>query len=250
MHAEFSELVAPTQRVRRFTLPMRPGFGDCAPGGRMRLDAIAGWLQDVAFADVEDAGLAEVAAWVVRRTRIRVHRWPRFSERFRVTTYCSGLGRMWAERRTDILREGAGAPDVQTVSLWIHLDPIDWHPTTLTEGEIAAYGGAAPERRISARLRHPPLTEGERTAWTFRATELDIAAHINNAAYWQPLEQELLAGDEPEQLDVEIEYRKPALPGDKLVLRAGAHRWIVGEGGETHASIAVAGDSPSPPPAS
>ena len=51
-------------------------------------------------------------------------------------------------------------------------------------------------------------------------------------------------------IDVEIEYRKPALPGDKLVLRDGAHRWIVGEGGETHASIAVAGDSPSPPPAS
>jgi acyl-ACP thioesterase len=250
VHAEFSELVAPTHQGRQFSLPMRPGFGDCAPAGRMRLDAIAGWLQDVAFADVEDAGLAEVAAWVVRRTRIRVHRWPRFSERFAVTTYLSGLGRMWAERRTDLLRDGAATPDVEAVSLWIHLDPIDWHPTTVTDEEIAAYGGAAPERRISARLRHPPPTGGERTAWMFRATELDIAAHINNAAYWEPLEQELMAGEEPEQFDVEIEYRKPALPGEKLVLRDGAHRWIVGEGGETHASIALAGKGTGRPPAS
>ena len=251
VHAEFSELVAPTQRGRQFSLPMRPGFGDCAPAGRMRLDAIAGWLQDVAYADVEDAGLAQVAAWVVRRTRIRVHRFPRFGERFTVTTYCSGLGRMWAERRTDVLREGAAAAEVQAVSLWVHLDPVDWHPTMLTDGEIAAYGGAAPERRISARLRHPPpAAGGESTVWRFRATELDIAAHINNAAYWQPLEQELLAGEEPEQIDVEIEYRTPALPGEKVVLRDGAHRWIVGEGGETHASIALAGDGQGPPPAS
>ena len=84
----------------------------------------------------------------------------------------------------------------------------------------------------------------------FRATELDIAAHINNAAYWQPLEQELMKGDDPEQIDVEIEYRKPALPGVKLVLRDGPHRWIVGEGGEMHASIAVAGGALSPPPGS
>jgi acyl-ACP thioesterase len=250
VHTEFSELVAPTKRGRRFRLPMRPGFSDCAPGGRMRLDAIAGWLQDIAYADVEDAGLAQVAAWVVRRTRIRVHRWPRFSERFAVTTYVSGLGRMWAERRTDIVRDGDGAPDVEAVSLWIHLDPIDWHPTTLTDGEIAAYGGVAPERRISARLRHPPPAGAESAAWMFRATELDIAAHINNAAYWQPLEQELMKGDDPEQIDVEIEYRKPALPGVKLVLRDGPHRWIVGEGGEMHASIAVAGGALSPPPGS
>ena len=45
--------------------------------GRVRLDGLARWLQDVAYADVEDAGLAERAVWVVRRTRIRVERFPR-----------------------------------------------------------------------------------------------------------------------------------------------------------------------------
>ena len=101
---QFNELLPRLPGGRAFGQERRPGFADCAPSGRMRLDAIAGWLQDIAYADVEDAGLAQAAVWVVRRTRIRVHRWPRFGERFALTTFCSGLGRMWAERRTDVAR--------------------------------------------------------------------------------------------------------------------------------------------------
>ena len=44
-------------------------------------------------------------------------------------------------------------------------------------------------------------------------------------------------GGDPEQIDVEIEYRAPAQPGEKLIVRHGGHRWIIGEDGETHASI-------------
>jgi acyl-ACP thioesterase len=238
--AEFSELVAPTTNVRQFTRPVHPGFADCAPSGRTRLDSLARWLQDIAYADVEDAGLAESAVWVVRRTRIHVRRFPQFGERFELTTFCSGLGRMWAERRTDVLRAGATEPDVEAVSLWVHLDAADWRPTRLSEQEIATYGGAAPERRVSARLRHPaPAPDAEREAWIFRATELDIAGHVNNAAYWEPLEQELVLGEDPDAIDVEIEYRTPSQAGERVVLRKGPRRWITDAEGELHASIAV-----------
>ena len=76
--------------------------------------------------------------------------------------------------------------------------------------------------------------------WNFRATELDIAGHINNSAYWQPLEEELLGGPDPERIDAELEYRTPAQPGEKLLLADGPRRWIVSGDGETHASIVVA----------
>ncbi|MGI8801189.1 MAG: acyl-ACP thioesterase domain-containing protein [Solirubrobacteraceae bacterium] len=207
----------------------------------MRLDALACWLQDVAYADVEDAGLAQAAVWVVRRTRIRVQRFPRFGERFELTTFCSGLGRMWAERRTDVVGCGASEPTVEAVSLWVHLDVERWRPAPLTAEEIAIYGGAAPERRVSARLRHPapPAGADGGGAWTFRATECDIADHVNNAAYWQPLEEELLAHPEPARIDVELEYRTPAQAGHKRVLSDGDWRWIVGAGDELHASMLV-----------
>jgi acyl-ACP thioesterase len=237
---ELNELRPRIAEGRAFTRDRRPGFADCAPSGRVRLDALACWLQDVAYADVEDAGLAQVAAWVVRRTRIRVIRFPRFGEHFELTTFCSGLGRMWAERRTDIVPVGSGEPVVEAVSLWVHLDPASGRPVPLTHGEISTYGGAAPDRRVSARLRHPaPSTTEGGEPWAFRSTELDIAAHINNAAYWQPLEEELLAGPEPDEIDVELEYRTPSQAGDKRVLREGGRRWIVDSGGELHASILI-----------
>ncbi len=231
--------------VRAFHQPRQPGFADCAPSGRVRLDALACWLQDIAYADVRDAGLAQAAVWVVRRTRMHVRRFPRFGERFDLTTFCSGIGRMWAERRTDIVNRDAAdgaAPDVEAVSLWVHLDAEHWRPSPLTQAEMDTYGGM-PARKVSARLRHPtPEASGGGSGWLFRATECDIADHVNNAAYWQPLEEELLGGSDPERLDVEIEYRAPAQPGPKRVVSNGAYRWIVGDGDELHASIRLGAD--------
>ena len=55
------------------------------------------------------------------------------------------------------------------------------------------------------------------------------------------MEEELLAGEDPERLDVEIEYRAPAQPGAKRVVGDGSYRWIVGDGDELHASIRLGG---------
>lgn len=240
MDSEAHELTARHADGRAFTHARSPGFGDCAPSGRVRLDALACWLQDVAYADVEDAGLADTAVWVVRRTRMRVNRFPRFGERFELTTFCSGLGRMWAERRTDVVPFGEREPSVEAVSLWVHLDPADWRPVVLSQQEIATYGGAAPDRRVSARLRHPgPPASNGGVSWTFRLTECDIADHVNNAAYWGPFEEELLAGPDPASIDVELEYRTPSQAGTKRVLRDGDLRWIVGGEDEVHASILI-----------
>ena len=240
---DFTELVDQPDRGRVFTQTMRPALADCAPSGRIRLDALARWLQDVAYADVEQAGLAQAAVWVVRRTRLNVERFPRFGEQFNVLTFCSGIGRMWAERRTTIIRpipDGTVSADVEAVSLWVHLDPLGRQPTPLTSPEIAAYAEAAAGRRVRARLRHPaPDGAAHRRAWRFRATDCDLAGHVNNAAYWQPLEEELLSAPDPDRIDAEIEFRAPAQPGEKVVLCDGERRWIIDESGDTHASLIV-----------
>jgi acyl-ACP thioesterase len=152
---------------------------------------------------------------------------------------------MWAERRTDVINEDSGEPDVEAVSLWVHLDVASWRPVRLTEAEIETYGPAAVERRVSARLRHPnPSDEGdgpETVEWHFRRTECDIADHVNNSAYWEPIEEELLAGSapDPERIDAEIEYRTPAQAGDHRLRSDGDWRWILSPDGELHASMVV-----------
>jgi acyl-ACP thioesterase len=255
--SSFTELVALPERGRVFTAAARPGLADCAPSGRIRLDAVARWLQDIAYDDVEDAGVAGAAVWVVRRTRIRVARFPRFGERFSLKTFCSGFGRAWAERRTTIApateadpgprragdsdsRPESGLTAVEAVSLWVHLDPATRRPAPLTPEEIEIYGEAAAGRRVTARLRHQaPNSAAATQRWTFRATERDLAGHINNAAYWGPLEEELLDRGEPDEIDVEMEFRNPAQPGEKLVVGDGSRRWILSGDGDVHASVVL-----------
>ena len=238
---KLSEIVAPPASGRVFTEPARATLADCAPTGRIRLDALARWAQDVAYADAVAAGLSGRAAWVVRRTRMRVSRFPRFGEEFTLATFCSALGRMWAERRTSMTPVGEAAGAVEVVSLWVHLDPLSGRPTKLTDDEIAMWGASTAGRTVNAKLRHP-APDGVRDGfpWWFRNSELDLAGHVNNAAYLTPLEEELLADAEPDSIDIEIEYRSPSQAGEMRVLRNGACRWIVGPEGDTYASIIIA----------
>ena len=235
------EIVPSPGRGRVFTESLRPGLADCSPTGRIRLDALARWAQDIAYADSVDAGLAGRAVWVVRRTRIRVTRFPRFGKEFALATFCSGLGRMWAERRTSITPADDAAGAVELVSVWVHLDPLSGRPTRLTEEEVAMWGESTAGRTVTARLRHPaPDGAGDAFPWWFRSTELDLAGHVNNAAYLTPLEDELLLADaEPRSIDVEIEYCSPAQPGEMRVLRQVARRWIVSPEGVTYASLII-----------
>ncbi|HUA50019.1 MAG TPA: acyl-ACP thioesterase domain-containing protein [Solirubrobacteraceae bacterium] len=244
--AKLTELVERPERGRVFTEPARPGLADCSPSGRVRLDSLARFTQDIAYADALDVGLSETTRWVVRRTRMRVDRFPRFGQPLALATFCSGLGRMWAERRTSIVandEDNAGEGGrVEVVSLWVHLDPVSLRPTPLREDELEAWGESAGARKVTARLHHPsPDGALDRSAWRFRVSECDVAGHVNNAAYFLPLEEELLEDGDPASIDVEIEYRSPAQPGEKTVLRNGARRWIVAPDGETHASLIIAG---------
>jgi acyl-ACP thioesterase len=235
--ADFDELVAHPGAGRRFERPVTVGLADTAPSGRVRLDTLACWLQDVALADVVDAGLGEAALWVVRRTRLAVTRFPRFGETATVSTFCSGVGRMWAQRRTTATTP-AGAV-VEAVALWVHLDPASLRPTPFSPEELEVYAASAAGRDVKARLRHPAPPEGAASRpWRFRRTELDVADHINNAAYWAVLEDELLTGDaEPPAIDVELEFRTPTQPGEHTVLSAGEQRWVVAADGSVHASF-------------
>src|SRR4051812_4491520 len=233
-----TELVPRPASGRVFESVTRAGLGDAAPSGRVRADALARWLQDVAYADVQDAGLIGEAVWVVRKLRLRVSAFPRFGEEVGLATFCSGLGRMWAERRTTVT--GAGG-QVEAVATWIHLDAESRRPKPFSPAEHAAYDEAASGREVKARLRHPAPEPGAvATPWAFRAAETDLAGHVNNSAYWVPLEERLLAGPEPQSLDAEIEFRTPAQPGPVDVLAAGERLWIAAPGGDVHASLAVA----------
>ena len=59
-------------RVVTRTRPVR--LGDVDARARLRLDAVARYLQDIATDDATDAELDDAFGWVVRRTMIEVRR--------------------------------------------------------------------------------------------------------------------------------------------------------------------------------
>jgi acyl-ACP thioesterase len=232
----FTELVAEPGEGRIFGRTLLPGIADAGADGRVRLDALARWLQDLAYADWLDSGADESGVWIVRRGRIRVERFPRFGEPVTLRTFCSGIGRFSAERRTSI--HGTTAA-VESVAIWIWIDAESGRPKRFPAEFVECYSKSAGGRDAPVRLRHAdPPADCERREWHFRATEMDVAGHVNNSHLWVPLEEEL-AGSAPESFDGEIEFREPTLPGPATVLRAPGGLWIAPHNRETGDSVSA-----------
>ncbi len=227
-------VIALPERGRIFPGEARGRLGDVTAAGRVRMDTLARWLQDVAYDDVNEAGLADAGSWVVRRTRIAVTQFPRFDEHVVLQTFCSGTGPRWAQRRTSLT--GAGGARVEADALWIFLDWETLMPARLDERFDAVYGEAAAGRRAErARLQHgAPPPGAPHVEWRFRAADVDLADHVNNAAYWAVLEEGL---GEVEVLDATAEYRDAAQPGPARVVRTDDTLWVMSGADVIHASI-------------
>jgi acyl-ACP thioesterase len=233
--APATELLPAPVRGRRFHATHRVRLADVDPSGRMRLDAIARHLQDVASDDAADSGLD--GGWVVRRTLIDIRRPAVLAEDIHLTTFCTGTGRSWAERRTSIV--GAAGAAVEAVSLWIHVDPASGRPATLGDAFFDRYGEAAGERRVSTRLALPaPPPDAAVRPWPVRVVDLDVYDHVNNASHW-PILEAALAGPHVDRIGVaEMEYLLPVdldTPVDLHTFATDGHAgaWLV-SGGRVH----------------
>ena len=167
-------------------------------------------------------------------------RFPRLLEPIEVATFCSGVAPLWAERSS--LVTSGGEPVAEAVALWVHLQPDGARPRPLPAGFDAVYGVSAQGRRVRARLRHPaaPPAGAPVRPWPFRGTDLDLAGHVNNAVYWEALEDELIADEPAAPFSAEIEHRAPAGAGPGAVAADGALRWITAADGTVVATLATA----------
>lgn len=211
---------------RRYTSSRRVRLSDVSPKGRLRLDATARYLQDIANDDAVDAIGEDAAAWVVRRTTLDVRRFPTFREELTLTTWASGVGSRWAERRTSI--EGVDGGAIEAAALWVHVDLATGRPKKLPADFEREYGESAAGRTVAARLVHGGPTEGaESHPWTPRFSDFDVLGHVNNAVYWAVVEEFM---DLAAPVTVELEYRGGIDRGqDVQVLTDADALWITAD---------------------
>jgi acyl-ACP thioesterase len=213
---------------RVFTTRRRISLSDTDASGRLRLDAIARYLQDVASEDWLDAGFDHDShVWVVRRTELNVLEPFRPEDAIELRTWCSGIAGSSAARRYSITGSRGGR--VEAESIWIHLDH-DLSPLRHDARFLETYGDSAAGRRAPTRftLKAPASTGG--APWSFRSTDIDRLGHVNNAAYWVPLEDRWAA-----RLDgrsrATLEYRRPVDLGEPIELvEEGDAVWLVARG--------------------
>jgi acyl-ACP thioesterase len=221
---------------RVFTTRRRISLSDTDANGRLRLDAIARYFQDVASEDWLDAGFDHDShVWVVRRTQLTVADLFRPEDWIGVDTWCSGVAGSAASRRYSIRGDAGGR--IEAESIWIHLDH-DLRPKRLGEEFLAVYGESAAGNRARTRFMLPMPDEVGREPWSFRATDVDRLGHINNAAYWVTVEDRW-AGRLGGPVRAALEYRRPIDLGEPVELLEGRETLWLMVGDEIRAAAAV-----------
>jgi acyl-ACP thioesterase len=243
---------------RVFRAGRRVRLADADASGRLRLDGCARYLQDIGNDDTADSGIEDPSTtWVARRAVIDVHRAPRWREWVDLATWCGGTGGRWAERRMSLVGDKGGRVEIAT--LWVHLSLPTMAPARVPAAFHEIYGSAAGGRTVSAKrwLTTAPDDAAAEVPWPLRAVDIDLLGHLNNAAYWAAVEDQLtpngVAADPHPLLRgphrAVIEYSAGIEPGAAVVLRVAATDrlavWFTVDG-VTHATVAV---MPLPPAA-
>jgi acyl-ACP thioesterase len=215
-------------RLFTSTRPVRAT--DATPGGRLRLDAIARFLQDVAEDDVTDSGWDEPYIWLLRRCELVLASYPLLGGEVTLRTYCSATGPRWAERTTTLSAKDGDL--IQAKALWVAVAGDTGAPAPLSAEFHRVYGPSAQGRTVSARLYHPAPDPGLGSRpWPLRSADFDSARHVNNSVHWIAVE-DAMATAVPDQewlpATAEIEYRQPIIPGCQpaLVMQASPGRHL------------------------
>ena len=208
-------MVPPPPTGRTFRVGYRIRLSDADASGRLRLDAIARYLQDAAIDDVAETNWgAPEHLWVLRAVRMDAHTPFLRDSEVDVVTWGSSFSSLAAGRRWSLTGDGGGAIEVD--STWIHLGP-DARPARIGSG-FEGYAEAAQGRIAATRLTLPVPPLRDRVAWPLRVTDVDRMGPVNNAAYWTAIEHRLAARgpDLREPPRARLDYRHPIDLGEDV----------------------------------
>lgn len=236
---------------RRIEVDYRVRFDEAGPDGMLRNSGYLRYAQDVAWQHSDLHGFDRTwyrergLVWLVRCVQLEVVGGVRNGDTAHVSTQVVGARRVWARRRGEVWRTGAGVagPAAQPHRAPAAVVLTDW--VLLGADGRAARVPAEISDRFSDAARFEPahvsLGEPGAGAWTVdlvvRPQDLDPMGHVNNATYVDYVEEVLAAGAQVEPgrpARFRLEYLRPAGPGEQLSATAWAEDsgWAVSMTGE------------------
>lgn len=198
------------------------GLGDLDVHRRARLDSVARYLQDLGYDHLVTAGFGEIHPyWVVQRTLIEAQQPASTALRETLTLrrWCSGMSKFWCSVRIQIL--GDQGTSFETEAFWINFNKETKGPARISDEFVEKFGQATDNRHLRWKpiLAPEPSAAATTSPWQLRSTDIDQFQHVNNAAYWEAVEDllrdtDLLRG----RYRAVIEYISPVQPHEKVSL--------------------------------
>ena len=191
----------------------------------LSLRSLFSFLQEAAIRHADQCGsgahakAARGESWVLHRMAVSVHRYPRYEEALRVSTWSSGIRAFKGYRD---FRAFCG-PEliVSASSVWLYIN-IAAKALCRVPREIAAGFPTHPDRVFcpeleKLRLEAPAGGSIERDI-SVRYSDFDGNGHVNNTAYFDYLQTALAAaGLSPRPRTLQIQYLKEITPASEHV---------------------------------
>lgn len=192
-----NKIIQPLVSSRQFQFDRRVALSDTDPSGRLRFDACARYLQDVAAFDAIEADVAHIGNWVLKQNSFDVMKFPTYGQCINSKTYLTGSGRAWVERTSVISDALTGDHLIHAKALWVLTNLSTGAPISIPQLVYQIWGPLALEHKISVRNgKRPSLPENiANLNWQLRFSDQDVLAHLNNATYLEALEQALYVDD-------------------------------------------------------
>ncbi|WP_161893896.1 acyl-[acyl-carrier-protein] thioesterase [Gordonia spumicola] len=227
--------------VRRTGAPFyaadyRVRTGDIDQEMRVRLDGLARYLQDVANDNIAVTDFADTDPfWIIRRTVIDVFEPLTWPSDFRVERWCGAFSTRWTDMRVTIRGtaqtnrfnpEPRPGGHVETNAFWINMTESGM-PARISDTAMRTLTEMTDEHRLRWKAMNPgeapPASDVDLPdrEHVLRVTDFDPFRHLNNAAYFAAVEDELV--DHLDLLDgphrAVIEYLRPVTPGVPITVR-------------------------------
>ncbi|MEU8896547.1 acyl-ACP thioesterase domain-containing protein [Nocardia sp. NPDC048505] len=198
--------------------------GDVDPYDRLRFDGIARYLQDIAWEQLHKTSLHRTdPSWIVRRTVIDVIRPVLWPDEVHLLRWCSSMSTRWTNMRVRITSGNGGL--IETEGFWINISESNNMPARISDEGLAYLAQTTQEHRLRWRpyLTDPTPPESDTDLpFPVRATDIDSFNHVNNACYWQAVEQLLV--EYPKLVAAPhravIEYVAPVLARQHVTVRS------------------------------
>lgn len=219
--------------ARYFEANYRVRTGDVDQEMRLRLDGLSRYLQDIANDNIEVTDFHTTDPfWIVRRTVIDVIRPISWPADVKLQRWCAALSTRWTNMRvrvTSTHETNRFNPEprddglIETEAFWINVNDQGL-PSRLSDKAFEMLSQTADEHRLrwkSMNTATAPETADSERLHVLRATDFDPFKHLNNAAYWAAVEDELL--DHPDLVDAPhravIEYLRAITPDATVTIK-------------------------------